>query len=169
MIWANSVCGARSNFESGPAAMAAAMTGRTPEYGFHLDRHRRGTFLVEVETALDDYAEWGALGKLVGESHQSYFEVPVFTGIRRSPTADELKISCFACEIRIEGEFQRVGVHPKRRPEAGDGGHDPREPLRGHRWPISSAFGVLRQSRRKLQLRVFWAAALCLNEAAPHR
>ena len=40
VIWANSVCGARSNFESGPAAMAAAMTERVPEYGFHLGHHR---------------------------------------------------------------------------------------------------------------------------------
>ena len=79
VIWANSVCGARSNFESGPSAMAAAMTGRVPEYGFHLDRHRRGTFVVEVTAELKDYAEWGAMAKLAGESHQSYFAVPVFT------------------------------------------------------------------------------------------
>ena len=91
VIWANSVCGARTNFESGPAAMAAAMTRRVPEYGFHLDRHRAGTVLVEIETELEDLAEWGALGKLVGEPHQSYFSVPVFTGIRRAPRADELK------------------------------------------------------------------------------
>jgi predicted aconitase len=91
VIWANSVCGARSNFESGPAAMAAAMTCRVPEYGFHLDQHRRGTFVVEVDAEPEDFAEWGAIGKLVGESHQSYFAVPVFTGIRRVPVADELK------------------------------------------------------------------------------
>lgn len=59
VIWANSVCGARSNFESGPAAMAAGMTGRVPEYGYHLDRHRRGTLVVEMATALSDLAEWG--------------------------------------------------------------------------------------------------------------
>jgi predicted aconitase len=29
-IYANSVCGARSNFEGGPSALAAALTGRTP-------------------------------------------------------------------------------------------------------------------------------------------
>ena len=54
VIWANSVCGARTNFESGPAAMAAAMTRRVPEYGFHLDRHRTGTFVVELQAELDD-------------------------------------------------------------------------------------------------------------------
>ncbi len=73
VIYANSVFGARTNFESGPAALAAAITRRTPEYGFHLDEHRRGTFVVELEAELDDLADWGALGKLVGEAHQNYF------------------------------------------------------------------------------------------------
>ncbi|MGH8705510.1 MAG: aconitase X, partial [Burkholderiales bacterium] len=63
VIYANSVFGARSNFESGPAALAAALTGRTPEYGFHLDACRRGTFLVRLDAALDDLADWGAVGK----------------------------------------------------------------------------------------------------------
>ena len=36
-IYANSVLGARTNFEGGPAALAAALTGRVPRYGFHLD------------------------------------------------------------------------------------------------------------------------------------
>ena len=56
VIYANSVFGARSNFESGPAALAAALTGRTPEYGFHLAEHRQGTFTVELKAALDDLA-----------------------------------------------------------------------------------------------------------------
>src|SRR3569833_257780 len=59
VIYANSVFGARTNFEGGPVALAAAMTGRTPEYGFHLDEHRRGTFVVELDLDLDDYADWG--------------------------------------------------------------------------------------------------------------
>ena len=50
VIYANSVCGARSNFEGGPAAISAGLTGRTPRYGCHLDRHRRGTHLFEVGT-----------------------------------------------------------------------------------------------------------------------
>src|SRR4051794_25590087 len=42
-IYSNSVLGARSNFEGGPSAFAAALTGRTPRYGFHLDGCRRAT------------------------------------------------------------------------------------------------------------------------------
>ena len=43
VIYSNSVLGARSNFEGGPSALAAALTGRTPRYGYHLDACRRGT------------------------------------------------------------------------------------------------------------------------------
>ena len=114
VIWANSVCGARTNFESGPAAMAAAMTGRTAEYGFHLDRHRRGTFVVEVNADLHDPAEWGAAAKLVGESHQSYYAVPVFTGIRHSPSADELKhLGASLASYGSMAMFHMVGVTPE--------------------------------------------------------
>ena len=43
VIYSNSVCGARSNFEGGPSALAAGLTGRTPRYGFHLAEQRRAT------------------------------------------------------------------------------------------------------------------------------
>ncbi|MFZ9364083.1 MAG: aconitase X, partial [Arenimonas sp.] len=66
VIYANSVFGARSNFEAGPAALAAGLTGRVPEYGFHLDEHRRGTFQVNLKADLNDLADWGAIGKIVG-------------------------------------------------------------------------------------------------------
>ncbi len=48
VIYSNSVMAARSNFEGGPSALAAGLTGRTPRYGFHLDRHRAGTELFQV-------------------------------------------------------------------------------------------------------------------------
>ncbi|MBI2753137.1 MAG: aconitase X catalytic domain-containing protein [Betaproteobacteria bacterium] len=114
VIYANSVFGARSNFESGPAALAAALTGRTPEYGFHLCEHRRGTFTVRLEAALDDLADWGAVGKLVGEAHQSYFAVPVFHGYRGTPTADELKhLGAALASYGSMAMFHFVGVTPE--------------------------------------------------------
>jgi len=114
VIYANSVFGARSNFESGPAALAAALTGRTPEYGFHLDEHRRGSFTVELKVRLDDLADWGAVGKLVGEAHQDYFAVPVFHGYHRTPTADELKhLGAALASYGSMGMFHFVGVTPE--------------------------------------------------------
>src|SRR4026209_2183048 len=49
VIYANSVCGARSNYEGGPSAVSAGLTGRTPRYGFHLDEQRRATLRVRAE------------------------------------------------------------------------------------------------------------------------
>ena len=114
VIYANSVFGARSNFEAGPAALAAALTGRTPEYGFHLAEHRRGSFAVELKAALDDLADWGAVGKLVGEAHQNYYAVPVFHGYRRTPGADELKhLGAALASYGSMGMFHFVGVTPE--------------------------------------------------------
>jgi predicted aconitase len=111
VIYANSVFGARTNFESGPAALAAAITKRVPAYGFHLDAHRKGTFIVHLEADLDDPTDWGAIGKLVGEPHQNYFEVPVFTGLKRPPVADELKhLGCALASYGSMGMFHMVGV-----------------------------------------------------------
>ena len=115
VIYANSVFGARSNFESGPAALAAAITGRTPEYGFQLDGHRKGRFVVDLSGAtLADLADWGALGKIVGERHQNYYAVPVFAGFRRAPLADELKqLGCALASYGSMGMFHMVGVTPE--------------------------------------------------------
>jgi predicted aconitase len=124
VIYANSVFGARSNFESGPAALAAAITGRTPEYGFHLDDNRKGTFAVQLEAELDDLADWGAVGKLIGESHQDYFAVPVFHGYHRAPTADELKhLGAALASYGSMGMFHFLGVTPEA-PASADGFKD---------------------------------------------
>src|SRR6478609_6702992 len=60
VIYCNSVCGARSNFEGGPSALSAGLTGRTPRYGYHLDAHRRATLLVQVSFTPRELNEWGA-------------------------------------------------------------------------------------------------------------
>lgn len=92
VAYANSVLGARTNYESGAAGLAAALTGRTPEYGYHLDEHRRANVRVRVTAPLDDVADWGALGALVGERTRGYWNVPALelTG-RPGPVSDELK------------------------------------------------------------------------------
>jgi predicted aconitase len=91
VIYSNSIAGARSNFEGGPSALAAALTGRTPRYGYHLEAARAGTRLFEVTRAPRDLADWGALGGIVGRATNSYWEVPVVTGLASAPNSDELK------------------------------------------------------------------------------
>lgn len=114
VIYANSVLGARTNFEAGKASFAAALTGRTPEYGFHLDEARAGTFLVDLRAQLDDLADWGALGKIVGHPHQDYFAVPVIDGARRMPLSDELKhLGASLASYGSMAMFHLVGVTPE--------------------------------------------------------
>jgi predicted aconitase len=92
VIYANSVCGARSNYEGGPAALAAALTGRVPRYGFHLDACRRGSRRYRIVEAPRDLSDWGALGALIGRQQASYWQVPIVeAGNARAPTSDELK------------------------------------------------------------------------------
>jgi predicted aconitase len=64
--YANSVCGARTNREGGPSALAAAITGRTARYGLHLDENRLATVMVDVRCPIGSEADLGALGYLVG-------------------------------------------------------------------------------------------------------
>jgi len=116
VIYANSVLGARTNYEGGKASFAAALTGRTPAYGFHLDECRKGTFLVNVDVSLDDVADWGALGKIVGHPHQDYFSVPVFDGIMSTPLSDDLKhLGASLASYGSLAMFHMIGVTPEAR------------------------------------------------------
>jgi len=166
VIWANSVCGARSNFEAGPAALAAALTRRVPEYGFHLDEHRRGTFVVELETELDDLAEWGALAKLVGESHQDYFAGAVFTGIKRAPTADELKhLGAALASYGSMALYHMVGVTPEAPTlEAALGGNRPTDRMKITRADIERVFAAYRNPDGSCNFVVFSGPQLSLFE-----
>ena len=91
VIYSNSVLGARSNFEGGPSALAAGLTGRTPRYGYHLDACRCATRRFRVAAIPRDLSQWGALGGIVGEACGSYWEVPVIEGIEAVPSSDALK------------------------------------------------------------------------------
>ena len=91
VIYCNSVLGAHSNFEGGPSALAAGLTGRTPCYGLHLKHNRLATVQFEVNYQPTNLAEWGALGALVGKHTGSYWDVPVIDGVKHIPNSDDLK------------------------------------------------------------------------------
>ena len=52
VIYSNSVCGARTNFEGGPSALAAGLTGRTPRYGLHLNKNRLPTKRFQIKNII---------------------------------------------------------------------------------------------------------------------
>jgi predicted aconitase len=114
VIYSNSVFGARSNFEGGPSALAAALTGRTPRYGYHLDAHRRATRRFQLDVRLHDLSEWGALGGMIGRDCGSYWEVPLIEGIENAPGSDALKH--FGAAMASYGStalFHMPGVTPE--------------------------------------------------------
>lgn len=120
VIYSNSVLGARSNFEGGPSALSAGLTGRTPRYGYHLDRHRRGTKHFALAHQPNGLSDWGALGGIVGQRTNSYWEVPVVSGIASAPNSDELKH--FGAAMASFGSvalFHLPGITPEA-PEIGD-------------------------------------------------
>ena len=124
VIYCNSVCGARSNFEGGPSALAAGLTGYTPRYGLHLDSKRRATRRYVVDKEPQDLMDWGVLGATIGRMAGSYWEVPVVEGIERSPTSDEMKH--FGAAMASYGSiplFHIVGVTPECRTLSDVDGH----------------------------------------------
>jgi predicted aconitase len=95
VCYANSVIGARTNREGGPSALAAALTGRTPEYGMHLDENRRPGITVRVTARLADTSDYGALGKIIGERLETLGRkiIPWITGVD-SANLEQLKSLC---------------------------------------------------------------------------
>jgi predicted aconitase len=114
VIYCNSVCGARSNFEGGPSALSAGLTGRTPRYGYHLEAARRASVVVEVSTTPRELSDWGALGGIVGRLAGDYWQVPALVGMDRVPGPDELKH--FGAALASFGSvalFHIAGVTPE--------------------------------------------------------
>jgi predicted aconitase len=114
VIYSNSVCGARSNFEGGPSALSAALTGRTPRYGYHLDERRQATLFVDVRFTPCELADWGALGGIVGRLAGDYWQVPALIGIDRVPSSDEMKH--FGAALASYGSvalFHMIGITPE--------------------------------------------------------
>ena len=94
VCYANSVIGARTNREGGPSALAAAITGVTPNYGYHLDENRHGQVLVKINAPVKGTDEFGVLGKIIGDKLvELEKKIPYITGIP-SATVEELKSFC---------------------------------------------------------------------------
>jgi predicted aconitase len=165
VIYANSVLGARSNFEGGPSALAAAFTGRTPRYGLHLDACRRGTCRFRLEIRPRALNDWGAAGALVGRAMSSYWEVPVIEGVESAPTSDELKH--FGAALASFGStpmFHMVGVTPEA-PDIRavfDGAAAPATPI--GQAEIAALHAAYLPSDDKLDVVVFAAPQLSLME-----
>src|SRR5881398_4047385 len=109
VCFANSVLGARTNREGGPAALAAAIVGATPEYGLHMDGGREPTVIVNVRTKPRgiDYSLIGLVaGERVGDG------LPFFRGFRGAE--EDLKwMAASLASSGACGMFHLEGVTPE--------------------------------------------------------
>lgn len=115
IVFANSVLGARTPRFGDFADMAAAVTGRAPEFGLYLDRHRRARVQIDVsgitEAARLTDEFFAVLGFLIGREAGS--EVPAITGIE-SATEDQLKIlGAGAATSGAVGMIHVIGITPE--------------------------------------------------------
>jgi predicted aconitase len=94
--YCNGMLGARGNNEGPIGVRMAALTGRTPEYGYLLDENRHATTVVQVETELKSYIDWGVLGYYVSDHLSThYWDVPVLRGIDpRGVSSDDVISMC---------------------------------------------------------------------------
>lgn len=91
LSFVNSYIGARTNREGGPGALAAAILGKTANYGLHLDENRKPTVVIDadIDGSIFSYSLLGqAVGMAIGSG------VPYFKGI--SPEVEEAKTLCAA-------------------------------------------------------------------------
>jgi predicted aconitase len=163
VIYSNSVFGARSNFEGGPSALAAALTGRTPRYGYHLDECRRATRRFRVAASPRELSEWGALGGILGRACGSYWEVPLIEGIEQAPGSDALKH--FGAAMASYGStalFHIPEVTPEQPEWAGSGP----EPVTIGRAEIDAFVAAYSATGDKVDVVVFAAPQLSLIEMA---
>ncbi|MDR3075652.1 MAG: aconitase X catalytic domain-containing protein [Candidatus Methanoplasma sp.] len=86
LSFVNSYIGAKTNREGGPGALAAAILGKTANYGLHIDENRKPAVIIdaEIEGSVFSYSMLGqAVGMAIGG------KIPYFRGI--DPTVDDAK------------------------------------------------------------------------------
>ena len=79
LSFVNSMIGARTNREGGPRALAAAILGKTANYGLHLKENRRPTVVIDAEIG-DSLFEHSLLGQAVGMAIGN--GIPYYKGIK---------------------------------------------------------------------------------------
>ncbi|KXA91604.1 hypothetical protein AKJ57_00510 [candidate division MSBL1 archaeon SCGC-AAA259A05] len=82
VVYANSVLGARTNREGAPSALASAVTGLTPDYGYHLDENRLGSVKIRPDPGLfkgEGTFSYSVLGYWVGDNFPG--SVPVIENL----------------------------------------------------------------------------------------
>ncbi len=96
ICFGNSYTGLLTNRESGLSALAAALTGYTPQYGLLLPENRRPNLEVVVACDLDDPTDYSILGDWIGSQKQKGWSlplgpIPLIQGLPASLTHEQRK------------------------------------------------------------------------------
>lgn len=109
LSFANSYIGARTNREGGPGALAAAIIGKTANYGLHLDGNRKPTVIIDadIDGSLFCHSLLGqAVGMAIGGG------IPYFKNI--NPKVEDVKT--MAAAMAASGSvamFHVEGITPE--------------------------------------------------------
>ncbi len=112
VCFSNSVIGSLTNREGGPSALASALTGKTAEYGLHLQENRESQVKYEVQVKLENSYDFGLLGHVIGE--RTGKTIPYIIGVTKA-TTEELK--SFSASVATYGGvalFHMEGITPNR-------------------------------------------------------
>ena len=125
IVYFNSVLGARANRDC-LAPFFAAITGKYPECGFHIDENRYGAYHIDIQTEIKDTMDYGLLGLYAGKNVGP--ETAVFTGIKKPRTEDLMELSAAMASSGAMTMFHIVGVTPEApNLETAFGGKEPQE------------------------------------------
>ncbi len=115
IVFANSVLGARTHRYGDFVDIAAAITGRAPAAGLHLDAARRARIVFDldrVQGVLGGDAAYPVLGHLVGR--RAGTRVPALVGLPEGTSEDRLKaLGAAAASSGAVALFHAVGVTPE--------------------------------------------------------
>ena len=151
-VFANSVLGAMGNREGVWANVAAAITGKTPEYGLHLKENRGGQVLVTVE-GLDlskfSVVDYATMGYFVGKEIND--QIPVFADIPKNISMEQLRGLSYSLPVGgAVPMFHVLGVTPEARTyEEAFGGKKPNRELVVRSSDLRMVYDLLNTTQRK--------------------
>ncbi len=115
IVFANSVLGARTERYGDFTDVCAAITGRAPAVGLHLDAGRRGGIIFELVDVPASVAESDALFPVLGHliGYEAGQRIPVIVGLEAA-TEDQLKaLGAGAASSGAVAMFHAVGITPE--------------------------------------------------------
>lgn len=116
IVFANSVLGARTHRYGDFIDIAAAVTGRVPEAGLHLDTNRVATTVVDVAGLSPDLLRtdvvFPVIGYVIGRACGS--DIPAIVGLPTTVSEDNLKaLGAAAASSGSLAMFHAVGLTPE--------------------------------------------------------